>query len=61
MQLRDASSDMVESRITMRNMGLAPREYRNDRQVDWITLLVMTALGIVIFAEFRVIAKYIFG
>jgi hypothetical protein len=45
----------------MRNMGLARREYRNDRQIDWIAFMVMTALAIVIFAEFRVIAKYIFG
>jgi hypothetical protein len=42
-------------------MGLARREYRNDRQIDWIAVMVMTALTIVIFSEFRVIAKYIFG
>jgi type VI protein secretion system component VasF len=60
MQLYDASSDRVESGI-MRNMGIPRREDRNDRQIDWVTLLVMVALLFVIFVGLSVIAKYIFG
>ena len=45
----------------MRNLGLTRREYRNDRQIDWVTLLVMAVLFFVIFAGLSVIAKYIFG
>jgi hypothetical protein len=43
-------------------MGLTRRENRDDdRQIDWIALLVMMALGIAIFLGLNVIAKYIFG
>jgi hypothetical protein len=45
----------------MRNMGLPRREYRSDRQIDWIAVLVMAVLLFVIFAGLSVIAKYIFG
>jgi hypothetical protein len=41
-------------------MGIPRREHRNQR-IDWVAFVVMTALTIVIFSEFRVIAKYIFG
>jgi hypothetical protein len=48
-----------------RNMGLTQpprrRGERDDQQINWVTLLVMTALVFVILAELRVIVKYIWG
>jgi hypothetical protein len=32
-----------------------------NRQIDWVTLLVMAVLLFVIFAGLSVISKYIFG